>query len=244
MSTITLDTAVYQALLSRIEKLETVLYGEVKFKLTELETSLNNKPTTVKKVTKKSVDEAKSTESKPTDNENTNVKTEKVVTAVNDKPTDGAVVQTTTQTATALPKDTLNIVYTKGMNIMEYFKSNYARYEHSLLAINALKCTIDEKVSTADKKAKKNPEEFTRSIAHNVWLSMRRFKDIAEPDQTQVKELVKLIESEHNKLKGGERLGDSVSLNVLHKNNVEIGGAVATVSDDELNKHLEPEDEI
>lgn len=61
-TSVTIDINVYQALVSRIEKLEAVLYGEVKLKLTELETVLaNGSLNTVKRVTKKLVDEAKST---------------------------------------------------------------------------------------------------------------------------------------------------------------------------------------
>lgn len=244
MSTITIDTNVYQALLSRIEKLENVLYGEVKFKLTELETSLNSKPTTVKKVTKKAVDEAKSAAVLPTAANSelsnyTNDNDLKAVTSNNtDKPTTnpGQVKEAVKECS----KDNTGVVYNKGMNIIEFFKSNYERYNAAISNIPILKEFIDEKLK--DSKSKKNPADALRSALHHVWNTMRKPKDINEADQILIKQLLSSVEADHNKAKNGEKVGDSVS--VQHKNTIELGGVITTVSDEELIARLSPEDEI
>ena len=249
MSTITIDTNVYQALLSRIEKLENVLYGEIKFKLTELETSLNSKPMTVKKVTKKAVDEAKSTAelSATTANSDlsnyTNDNDLKVATSNDkliDKPTTNSG-QANEAIKEHSKDNNTGVVYNKGMNIIEFFKSNYERYNVAISNIATLKEFINEKIK--DNKSKKNPAEALRSALHHVWNTMRKPKDINEADQILIKQLLTSVEADHNRAKNGEKVGDNV-LGVQHKNVIELGGVTTTVSDEELIARLSPEDEI
>lgn len=261
MSSITLDIESYQALVSRIEKLEAVLYGEVKLKLTELELNTNNAGSSVKKVTKKSVDEAKSTEKKkatvkhtepiadsPVNHELATPEDKETTIKLADEKSKQveATLETSSNKSTGITdtvKSTSKVVFTEGMNIMEYFKSNYGRYETLVLSIATLKKGIDDKAAADKKSAKKSPEEQLRSRAHNVWLAMRNSKAAPEADQLKIKELVRLIESERDKLKNGEKLGDTVSLDTHQKNMVELGGNTAIIGDDEVNKRLEPEDE-
>lgn len=140
-------------------------------------------------------------------------------------------------------KSKTNINYSDNMNIMEFFKSNYLRYEPVINSIETVKAATDKKVKENQKFAKKTLEDQHRSKGHIVWLLLRNTSDLSKVDEVKAGKILKLIESEKEKASKGDELPEVPTIDAEQKNTVEINGKAIVITDDEVSKHLTPEDE-